>query len=87
MANYQLDPRTIKTRDSGPKAEGGQGTVVIGTIIPPEELITWIPELLLSEFLNANYAIKKLHWDREDIEESVKFFKVPSTFPRGTLLF
>ncbi|KIO33583.1 hypothetical protein M407DRAFT_17546 [Tulasnella calospora MUT 4182] len=60
---------------NGPRAKGGQGTVFVGTLIPPEEVPSWIPEQLLKELLVANYAIKKLEWDREDAEESAKFFK------------
>lgn len=78
MSEHRIEPERIKTIDSGPKAKGGQGTVVIGTIIPPEGILTWIPKQLFEQILNLGYAIKKLEWDRKDAEESIKFFKVSS---------
>lgn len=76
MSGYRVPPTHIKTFDGGPKAKGGQGTVVVGTLILPEELATRLPEQALERFLSTNFAIKKLEWNCEDSEESVKFFKV-----------
>lgn len=84
MSGYRINQTNIKTIDDGPKAKGGQGTVVIGTLLTPEDLVTRLgeefvtrlPERIIKRFLEISYAIKKLDWDREDSEESVKFFKV-----------
>lgn len=85
MSGYRVDPERIKTADSGPKAKGGQGTVVIGTLIPSGEVP--ICEQLQEKLLETNYAIKKLAWNRENAEESVKFFKVAALLnvPLGVL--
>lgn len=78
MNGYRIESERIKTIDNGPKAKGGQGTVVIGTIIPLEGILTWIPKQLYEQMINLPYAIKKLEWDYKDAEESVKLFKVSS---------
>lgn len=79
MSKHRIDPRRIKTINSGPKTKGGQGTVVVGTLIPPEEIQAWLPEQLLQKLLEAQYAIKMLNLSREDAEEFMKSFKVLST--------
>ncbi|KAG9042623.1 hypothetical protein FS837_010617 [Tulasnella sp. UAMH 9824] len=132
MSRYRIDARQVKPIDGGPNAKGGQGTVVVGTIMPPEEVCTWAPgpdmkelcdktyailefirdseeinkgvtssksaaesliaafmadrpdlenfpnwmrDKLVEEQLETKYAIKKLEWYHNDVEESVKFFK------------
>lgn len=80
ISRYRIDRNRIKTTDGGPKVKGGQGTVVIGTIIRPEEIPAWIPEQFVKKFFESKYAIKILEWEHEDAEKSVKFFKV-SSFP------
>ncbi|KAG8961306.1 hypothetical protein FRC00_012661, partial [Tulasnella sp. 408] len=119
----------IETMDGGPNAKGGQGTVVVGTIMPhytrtpepppkqllddiyaimeskrdgeeankgaqpskspaerlfaafradlpdPEYFSIWFRDKVMEDTLDIKYAIKKLNWDHEDTEASVKFFK------------
>ncbi|KAG8930655.1 hypothetical protein FRC00_001036 [Tulasnella sp. 408] len=55
-----------------PHAKGGEGVIVVGTVIPPQEFLTWLPEIKV--------AVKQLTWNRNDIGESTKFFKVELTF-------
>lgn len=76
MSEHRIDPRTVKTTDTEPHAKGGQGTIVVGTMILPEQVATWVPEQFLKTFLERKFAIKKLNWDREDAEVSAKFFNV-----------
>ena len=68
----RLDPKIIKTNDTGPIAKGGQGTVMLGTVQIPEQLKELLP---ISEL---KVAVKKLEWEREDPEMSTRFFKVTS---------
>ena len=68
----RVDPTIIQTYDTGPRAKGGQGTVMLGTVQMPGERRKSLP---ISEF---KVAVKKLEWDREDPERSTKFFKVNS---------
>ncbi|KIO20397.1 hypothetical protein M407DRAFT_29974, partial [Tulasnella calospora MUT 4182] len=75
MNRYRIDPRRLKMTESGPSGRGGQSTVSMATIMPPEEVPTWIPEERLTEVLNTTFAIKKLKFDPEDDGESVKVFK------------
>lgn len=73
MSSYRIDRTIIKMIESGPSIKGGQGTVLIGTIMSPGEAI---PERLSKELPNANYAVKKLQLNLADLDESVKRFKV-----------
>lgn len=68
MSSRRISPTRIKMTETQPSRKGGQGVVVIGTLIPPETLRDRSPELKV--------AVKKLEWERDDAEESVKFFKV-----------
>ena len=79
MSWHQMDPTTIKIADSKPCARGGQGTIVVGTMIPPEKVPTWIPEDFLKWFFEMKLAIKKYEWNREDTEASAKFLNVWSS--------
>ena len=76
MSSRRLDRERIKIIETEPRAEGGQGIIVAGTMIHPEEIATWVPENFLKEFLEWKLAIKKLQWNSEDAEASAKFFKV-----------
>lgn len=62
--------------ENEPRAKGGQGTISIGSIIPPEELPRWVSEEFLQKVLELKLAIKKFEWDRADVEKSAKCFKV-----------
>lgn len=75
MSEHRIDPKRIKTTGTEPLARGGQGAIVLGIMIPLEEVATWKPEQLPTTVLEMKLAIKMLEWDREDIEESTKFFK------------
>lgn len=68
MSDRRIDPKTIKTTETEPRARGGQGTISVGAIVLPEQIPDWDPEKLL--------AIKKLDWNLKDAESSAKFFKV-----------
>ncbi|KIO33001.1 hypothetical protein M407DRAFT_18158 [Tulasnella calospora MUT 4182] len=67
MSSYRIDPSRVKIPDGKPHAKGGQGTIVIGTVVPPAEFGTWLTEIKV--------AVKKFEWDQEDLEISTKFFK------------
>lgn len=71
MSHYRVDPTRIKTTDTVPCIKGGQGIVVIGTLVPSEASNQLLPEL--------RGAVKKLYWRHDDAEESTKFFKVFSS--------
>lgn len=90
MRGFRIDPNRIKMTEPKPRARGGQASISIGTLIPHEEVATWLPEQLLKSVLELNLAIKKLEWDREDVEQSAKSFKVESsllttTYPSSCL--
>lgn len=76
MRGFRIDPTRIKMTEPKPRARGGQASISIGTLIPREEVATWLPEQLLKSVLDLNLAVKKFEWDREDVEESAKSFKV-----------
>ncbi|KAG8926537.1 hypothetical protein FRC01_008718 [Tulasnella sp. 417] len=76
LPTNRIDSRRIKTTDNRSGVTGGHATVVVGTLIPPEEVRTWMPAQFLKYLFKAKYAVKKLRWDREDADESEKFFKL-----------
>ncbi|KIO32435.1 hypothetical protein M407DRAFT_18742, partial [Tulasnella calospora MUT 4182] len=75
IGSHRINPRTIKMTETAPHAEGGQGIIMIGTIIPHEDIETSIPEQLVGNVPEMKLAIKKLEWDRADVEETAKLFK------------
>lgn len=76
MSAYRLDPSRIKVAGNEPPKKGGQALVVVGTLIPPEEVPTWMPENFLTRLLEVKLAIKKFDWNHENSDESAKFLNV-----------
>lgn len=76
MSNYRVDPCSVKTIETEKGAKGGQGVVVVGTIVPLEDVATWAPDQLPARLLELKFAIKKLNWNVKDPEVSAKLFKV-----------
>ena len=70
MSYCRIDPTKIKIIEAQTGKRGGQGVVVVGTLSPSEAMDDKSPELKV--------AVKKLEWQRDDAEESAKFFKVSS---------
>lgn len=68
MAGHRIDPSRIKTNNTKPRAKGGQGVVIVATLLPAAGAATPEPEKMV--------AVKKLEWKSEDAERSIKFFKV-----------
>lgn len=64
----RINRTTIKMEETSPGIEGGQGIVVIGTLSLPDALKDILAEVKV--------AVKKLEWNRDDVEESAKFLKV-----------
>lgn len=52
MSHHRIDPTRIKTADNAPRARGGQGVVVVGTLIPPEGVEGLGPEVV-EKFFHA----------------------------------
>ncbi|KAG8925695.1 hypothetical protein FRC00_003745, partial [Tulasnella sp. 408] len=67
MSGYRIEQTRIKFADTVPRARGGQGVVIIGTLIPLGSSEERLPELKV--------AVKKLEWRHDEAEESAKFFK------------
>ncbi|KIO27789.1 hypothetical protein M407DRAFT_22963 [Tulasnella calospora MUT 4182] len=67
LSSYRIDPFRIKSRDTGPRARGGQGLVILATLVPAEGSATPASEQVV--------AVKQLEWDREDSDNSARFFR------------
>ncbi|KAG8963977.1 hypothetical protein FRC00_004343 [Tulasnella sp. 408] len=59
MSRYRIDPARIKTGDSAAGTRGGQGVVMVGTLVPPEGLKGLCPEAV-EKFFRDGYS-ESLH--------------------------
>lgn len=83
MSKYRIDPSRLKMADGQPILKGGQGIVVVGTIIPFEEESTWMPKQSTPGYLFVTDDLKP---DGE-AERRLKFTKVLPTLRSWPPLF
>ncbi|KAG9029733.1 hypothetical protein FS837_003482, partial [Tulasnella sp. UAMH 9824] len=55
MSPYRIEPTRIKTADTAPRARGGQGVVIVGTLLPPKALEGLRPEAVVEKLFRDGY--------------------------------
>ncbi|KAG8915017.1 hypothetical protein FRC00_008726 [Tulasnella sp. 408] len=67
MSHYRIDPIRIKVTGDGPLAKGGQGVIVVATLVPAVGFTEAEQE--------RSVAVKKIEWSHEDCERSTTTLK------------